>query len=360
MKEGIFEAQKLKDKENEKKIREEMAALKETFEPLFQTINPQRLWMGKYTKLNLHQSEVEKIVNRMKEAYHGDNVQAMRALNREDGLCKGFANEMRDLKDQANGHIAYFQEMIDHAIGHPNDLTGKNKLNPIKSAWDFNTHFNAFMQKNIECYKKNVEGEVGKVKAADELSAKIHHELMEKSDYRSIDCYMRFMHNRVRYWKIVTHESTERQIGRCQERWAQLKDDRNKIIRTDDGTNKWTTPKAKYAELSNDRLDENREKYHAVLEFLRKWNNCDDSLYDETMKPAKRIAAAKVALQNALEISYYYYAMGEAAKEEHDTDGKKTRAYIHGNNITRYYARKFKVQCANPLLLTIERMSARF
>jgi hypothetical protein len=66
---------------------------------------------------------------------------------------------------------------------------------------------------------------------------------MKKSRFRSLNCYFRFLHNRVRYWELVTVKETDKSIAKCTGGFLDLLNARAKMLHHE-GEGKgmtWTT-----------------------------------------------------------------------------------------------------------------------
>jgi len=296
-----------------------MSELKKAYAPLFNEINPRRLAMHEFTKVFLHQSEWEKIIDRMHEGWNRHRW-AMSDLHKDSGfqMCKGYFDHSRAIEAAAKDHIDHFKGYVTYAEAHfaktknAGVTSGDHKITPIKAAWDFNGEVAKAYATQMDCWLANG----GDQATYDDMNNKAALLLTRKSEYRSLDCYLRFVHNRVRWWEMITDADSQAMIDGSNQAWDEMVAIRATLIDGKDHKDRQINTEA-VGILSEAKLEEMHEMHEEVLDFIEKWRECDDSLYDNTMKVTKRLNMAKSIRTKALHISYWIYDMQMAGKKAH-------------------------------------------
>jgi hypothetical protein len=285
-------------------------------------MDPVRLFMMKFTKLNLHEGELKKIVHKTEMATDA----ALNDLMAHDQgrYCGDFIEGVEKIQEGYEAARETLITMMDVAnIENDEKDLGRTEANilDIKAAWNWVHALDKFQKAQWTCHMEHQDSDETDQATAEAFMEKNHHNIMEKSKYRSLNCYYRFLHNRVRYWELVTEKETQATIHQCQAAYEGLMLDRSQMIHTEgvDAKSSWTTPTS-VKHFSEEDVSEHNEKMDQVISFLENWSAADDSLYDSTMKSAKRLGEAKEAAKNVMDTYYWYWNMGQSMMEHHHQD----------------------------------------
>lgn len=304
------------------KVDKKMNHMKRFWEPLFKDeLEPRRLAMKQFIRFNLHESEVKKMRMGVSNSYHTVITKMNKLQSNFGGMCDDYEKVRDEVIVKKDSIVSMFDSMI-YDANQP-DENGKlgrttctqRQVNDAKEfvPWSFNN----FIRRNLKCFIDAHPTHESRINEANEILVEARHNLVKKSHQHSVDCHLRLLQNRVRFWEIVTTKQTTKTKDACKDGFKKIRDERKFLLKANrpEKNQVWETPKTK--NFNDERVVKNEARLENIEDFFNSWNKCDDKLYDKSLNSSKRKGLAKKASKSAMAVYYWYWRMGDQAMEHH-------------------------------------------
>lgn len=330
-KKGIYALEKVENIKDMEALEVEFAHMRTGFKKMMKDeIDPRRLFMEKFTRYNIHQNEFYNWAlepfNQYEKVWQEATDLGHSAEN--NIFCDNFDEENKAINDRIDALRSKFSDAFASIVslgeqGKSNWLTWRDHVKDfdrtdLKEAVRVSRDaYNKLWAKQIQCYidKNGEDDEINHFRDV----ARAH--TINLDDEDSMLCNFNRLHNRVRYWQYVPLDETRETVAQCHAGFEKALASREKILdhQGSDAKNTWTTPAE--GALAHDKVEHYRKKIDHIEEFIGKWETLNVELYPKKGKTRLPITnGLSEVTREAMDVYYWYAAMGHAAMEHHHQD----------------------------------------